>query len=170
MNSDRNIVITGFMGTGKTTVGRLVAEKLNRPFIDTDEEIVHRTGRTIPDIFAHDGESNFRHIERRMCRFLAAQQGYVVATGGGMLVDESNLDVMLASGLVVCLNAAPETILQRLKNDPIERPLLKGDWRALLEKRREAYASIPNQIDTTGKTPDEIAGEIVALWQQTASV
>lgn len=170
MNSDRNIVITGFMGTGKTIVGRLVAEKLNRPFVDTDEEIVRRTGRTIPDIFAHDGESNFRHIERRMCRFLAAQQGYVVATGGGMLVDESNRDVMLASGWVVCLNAAPEAILQRLKNDPIERPLLKGDWRALLEKRREAYASIPNQVDTTGKTPDEIAGEIVALWQQTASV
>jgi shikimate kinase len=170
MNSDRNIVITGFMGTGKTTVGRLVAEKLSRPFIDTDEEIVRRTGRSIPDIFAHDGESNFRHIERRMSRFLAAQHGLVIATGGGMLVDESNRDVMLASGLVVCLNAAPEAILQRLKNDPVERPLLKGDWRVLLEKRAEAYASIPNQVDTTGKSPDEIAGEIVALWQQTLSV
>lgn len=170
MNSDRNIVITGFMGTGKTTVGRLVAEKLSRPFIDTDEEIVRRTGRSIPDIFAHEGESNFRHIERRMTRFLAAQHSLVISTGGGMLVDESNRDVMLASGLVVCLNAAPEAILQRLKNDPIERPLLKGDWRALLEKRAEAYASIPNQVDTTGKSPDEIAGEIVALWQQNLSV
>jgi shikimate kinase len=87
-----------------------------------------------------------------------------------MLVDESNRDVMLASGLVICLTAAPDAILQRLKNDPVERPLLKGDWRTLLEKRREAYAAIPNQIDTTGKTPHEIAGEIVALWQQTVSV
>jgi shikimate kinase len=170
MSNDRNIVITGFMGTGKTTVGRRVAELLQRPFIDTDEEIVRRTGRTIPDIFAHDGESNFRHIERRMSRFLAAQRGYVIATGGGMLVDESNLEVMLASGLVICLNATPEAIMQRLKDDPIERPLLKGDWRTLLEKRRVAYASIPNQLDTTGKTPDEIAGEIVAIWQQTVSV
>ncbi len=98
MTNHQNIVITGFMGTGKTVVGRLVAEKVNRPFIDTDEEITRRTGRKIADIFKQDGEANFRHIERRLCRFLAAQQGLVVATGGGMLVDESNREVMLASG------------------------------------------------------------------------
>jgi shikimate kinase len=169
MNKDRNIVITGFMGTGKTTAGKLVAEKLGRPYLDTDEEIVRRVGMSIPEIFERDGEERFRHIERRMCRFLAAQGGYVISTGGGMLVDESNREVMLASGFVVCLTAAPEAIAERLKADKTERPLLKGDWRALLAKRQSAYAEIPNQVDTTGKTTETIADEIIQLWQ-TASV
>ncbi len=82
-----------------------------------------------------------------------------------MLVDDGNRDVMLASGLVVCLTALPETILQRLTADKTERPLLKGDWRALLERRRPAYNAIPNQIDTTGRKPEEIAQEVVRLWQ-----
>ena len=165
MNKDRNIVVTGFMGTGKSTVGQLVAEKLGRPYLDTDEEIVRRIGMSIPEVFQRDGEERFRHIERRMCRFLAAQGGYVISTGGGMLVDESNRDVMLASGFVVCLNATPETIAERLKADKTERPLLKGDWRILLAKRQPAYSAIPNQIDTTGKTPETIADEIIQLWQ-----
>jgi len=169
MNKDRNIVITGFMGTGKTTAGKLVAEKLGRHYLDTDEEIVRRVGMSIPEIFERDGEERFRHIERRMCRFLAAQGGYVISTGGGMLVDESNREVMLASGFVVCLNATPEAIAERLKADKTERPLLRGDWRALLAKRQSAYAEIPNQVDTTGKTTETIADEIIQLWQ-TASV
>jgi len=164
-NSDRNIIVTGFMGTGKSTVGKLLAEKLNRPYVDTDEEIVRRIGMSIPEMFQRDGEDRFRHIERRMCRFLAAQGGYVISTGGGMLVDESNRDVMLASGFVVCLNATTDSIAERLKADKTERPLLKGDWRALLAKRQSAYAEIPNQIDTTGKTPETIADEIIHLWQ-----
>ncbi len=165
MNNDRNIVITGFMGTGKSTVGKLVAEKLDRHYLDTDEEIERRIGMSIPEVFQRDGEDRFRHIERRMCRFLAAQGGYVISTGGGMLVDESNRDVMLASGFVVCLNATPEVIASRLKTDKTERPLLKGDWRALLVKRQAAYGEIPNQIDTSGKTPEIIADEIIHLWQ-----
>ncbi len=171
MTNDRHVVITGFMGTGKTTVGRQIAALLSRPFLDTDAEIVRIRGMSIPDIFKHEGEQNFRHIERRMCRFLAAQHGLVIATGGGMLVDESNRNVMLASGLVVCLSASPETILRRLKDDPTERPLLQGDWQALMEKRAPDYAAIPNQVDTNNKTPEQIAQEIVTLWQQqTASV
>jgi shikimate kinase len=169
MSNDQNIVITGFMGTGKTTVGKLVAEKIGRPFVDTDQEIERRTGRKVEDIFKYEGEANFRHIERRMCRFLAAQQGLVIATGGGTLVDESNRDVMSASGLVVCLVATPAIIARRLGEDTTVRPLLQGDWRVLLEKRRAAYDSIPHQIDTTDKQPDTVAEEIVALWQQAVS-
>lgn len=165
MSDNRNIVITGFMGTGKSTVGRLVAEKLGRPFMDTDEELVRRVGMSIPEIFQRQGEQGFRHIERRLCRFLAAQGGYVVSTGGGMLVDDSNRDVTLASSFVICLTAAPDIIMTRLKQDTVERPLLKGDWLGLLEKRRTIYDSIPNQIDTSGKTPEQVADEIVQLWQ-----
>jgi shikimate kinase len=157
------------MGTGKTAVGRLVAEQTDRPFVDTDQEIERRTGRKIADIFKYEGEVNFRHIERRMCRFLAAQQGLVIATGGGTLVDEGNREVMLASGLVICLTASPVTIAKRLGSDTTVRPLLQGDWRVLLEKRRTAYEAIPNQIDTTDKQPEDIAQEIVALWQQAVS-
>ena len=164
-SNERNIVVTGFMGTGKSTIGQLVAEKLGRPYLDTDEEIVRRIGMSIAEVFQRDGEDRFRHIERRMCRFLAAQEGYVISTGGGMLVDESNRDVMLASGFVVCLNATPDAIAERLKEDKTERPMLKGDWRALLAKRQPDYAAIPNQIDTTDKTPETIADEIIQLWQ-----
>jgi shikimate kinase len=133
--------------------------------VDTDEEIVKRIGMAIPEIFAAYGEDGFRHIEKRICRFYAAQRGYVIATGGGMLIDEGNREVMIASGFVVCLNAAPEVIRQRLMKDPAERPLLAGDWLVLLEKRRPAYAEIPHQMDTSIQTPEAIAQEIVKLWQ-----
>ncbi len=162
---DRNIVITGFMGTGKTTVGRLVADRLGRSFVDTDDEIARRAGKSIREIFEQQGESYFRHCERRLCRFLAAQRGLVIATGGGMLVDESNRRVMLASGLVVCLNASPEVIRARLEREASERPLLRGDWQALLAQRAAAYAAIPHQVDTADKTPQRVADEIIALWQ-----
>jgi shikimate kinase len=163
--SNRNIVITGFMGTGKSSVGKLIAEMTERDFVDTDEVIVTSAGMSIPEIFQREGEPGFRLRERRFCRFFAAQTGLVIATGGGMLVDEGNRNVMLASGLVVCLDATTEAIEARVGGDA-NRPLLNGDWRGLLERRRTAYAAIPNHVDTTGKTPELIAQEIVELWQK----
>jgi shikimate kinase len=162
--SDRNIVITGFMGTGKTTVARIVAGRLGLPFVDTDDTIVAQAGKPIPEIFAQDGEPVFRHHERRVCRFYAGQSGYVIATGGGMLVDAENRRVMLASGLVVCLLASKDAIRQRLAGKT-GRPLFSGDWEALFDRRAEAYASIPHRIDTTGRDPDDVAEEIIRLWQ-----
>lgn len=159
----RNIVITGFMGTGKSTVGPLVAKQLGRPFVETDREIEKRAGMDIPRIFAEQGEAAFRRMERELCAELAAQQGLVIATGGGMLVDPHNLELMLASGFVVCLWAAPETLAQRL-DAAAGRPLAAG-WRELLAQRREAYATIPHQVETTGKTPAQIAEEMIGLWR-----
>ncbi len=166
MRDDRNIVITGFMGTGKTTVGGWIADYTGRVFIDTDERIVIQTGKPIADIFAEEGEEAFRYIERRMCRFYAGQRRLVVSTGGGMLVEESNRKVMLASGFVVCLDAASDTIRERL-NGQAGRPLFAGDWQSLYEQRRLAYAELPYHIDTTGKLPEQVAQEVVALWRST---
>ena len=160
--NEQNIVVTGFMGTGKTTVGKRLAEILNRPFVDTDVEIVQRAGKPIPEIFAQDGESVFRSLERQLAAELAAQGGLVIATGGGMLVDEGNRALMQASAFVICLDTSPETIGQRLSRAH-DRPLA-SNWQAVLEKRRESYAAIPNHIDTTDKTPDEIAQEIIQIW------
>jgi 3-dehydroquinate synthase len=170
-NLQPNIVLTGFMGTGKTSVGRLIAQQLNRPFVDTDEEIVGRAGMSIPEIFVNVGEARFRHLEKEVARELATRRGLVIATGGGMLVDEENRTLMQQSALVVCLNAEPEVLIERLMSasEVEERPLLKENpvenMRALLEKRRAAYATISYQVDTNGKTVEQLAQEIVAMIQ-----
>lgn len=158
-----NIILTGFMGTGKTTVGKRLAEQLQRPFTDTDALIVARDGRSVADIFAQDGEAHFRAWERTVALELAAQQGLVIATGGRLMLDEDNAAALAASGNVFCLTATPETILARVQDDG-RRPLLNVPNPAeriafLLEMRREGYGRFP-QIATDGKTADEIVAEI----------
>lgn len=163
--SERNVVLTGFMGTGKTTLGTQLAQRLNRPFVDTDDVIVAQAGKSIPEIFAQDGEAVFRYHERRVCRFYAAQSGLVIATGGGMLVDPDNRRVMLASCLVICLYATKEAIRRRLEGQT-GRPLFSGDWETLYDRRASAYAAIPQQIDTSDRSTDAIIQDILALWQR----
>ncbi|MCZ2098364.1 MAG: shikimate kinase, partial [Anaerolineae bacterium] len=159
--SSQNIVLTGFMGTGKTTIGRRVAALLDRRFVDADDVIVERAGMSIPQIFATQGEAAFRALEKEVCRDLAAERGLVIATGGGMLVDPDNRAAMLASGLVVCLVASREVLRARLARGA-ERPLA-SDWEALLEKRRAAYAAIPDHIDTSDNSPERAAQRIIDL-------
>ncbi len=163
----RNIVLTGFMGTGKTTVGRLLAQRLDWAFVDSDNEIVRQAGCSIPQIFASQGEAGFRRLESEVCRELANRTACVIATGGGMLIDAQNRAVMQQTGLVVCLTAPPDEILARLADTPgfAERPLLKGDWRALYAQRLPVYALIPQQVNTSGKTPQQLAEEIETLWR-----
>ena len=161
MNFATNIVITGFMGTGKTTVGQILARKLNREFIDMDAQIEERARMTIPQIFQRSGEDGFRALERQLVYELALRNGLVIATGGGALVHDEMRQTMIESGLVVCLNATKADIRERLAENQ-HRPLAAG-WESLLEARQSAYNQIPFQIMTTGKTPEEIAGEIAAL-------
>jgi len=162
-----NIVITGFMGTGKSSVGRLVAERLGRRFVDMDLLIEEREGRSIAEIFATEGEPYFRALERDLCRELAAQSDLVIATGGGALIDPVNREVMGRSGVLFCLRCSPDEILRRLALAE-DRPLLDVEDRrqrieALLAQRREAYAQIPYQIETTGRTIEQVAEEVIRL-------
>jgi shikimate kinase len=161
--NDRNIVLTGFMATGKSTVGQIIATKLGRVFYDVDAAIEHRTGLTIPRIFAEHSEPFFRAIEKGICHEIALQKNLVVATGGGAIIDDDNRAALLKTSFVVCLIASPEVIEARLQQFDA-RPLA-GRWRELLEKRLSIYESLSNIIDTTGKIPEQVAEEVLSLWQ-----
>jgi len=164
----RTIVLTGFMGTGKSTIGHALAERLGWRFVDSDAEIITRAGLSIAQIFAQRGEPEFRRLEREVVQALIDGDDVVVATGGGALIDDRMRAYALAHALVICLMAAPEAIEARLADD-VDRPLLRGDWRALLERRRPIYESIPYQIDTTGKLPEQIVEEVLVIWQSAST-
>lgn len=161
----KNIVLTGFMGTGKTTVGKRLAKRLDYDFVDTDVLIEQRAGRSIPEIFEHGGEAVFRQLEAEIAQELALSERLVIATGGGMMVNPDNAAVLSQSGLVFCLVASPEEILSRLLRDTDHpRPLLAVPdpherILALLRQREAVYGRFP-QLVTTGKQPDEIVTEL----------
>lgn len=162
---DYHLILTGFMGTGKSTIGRKVAEKLERKFLDTDEEIVRRVGQSVVEIFAHFGESSFRQKEREICDELSScRENLVVATGGGTIFFFDNLAHLSKKGLLVCLRASLAEISRRLPSCT-DRPLLTGDYRYLYERRKPTYDSIEHWVDTSGKTPDFVVQELLTLWQ-----
>jgi shikimate kinase len=165
---DVSIVITGFMGTGKTTVGRLVADKMGRVFVDMDSMIGHREGKAVQEIFATRGETYFRDCEEQLCKELAGRRNLVIATGGGTLVDPENR-ARFDDAFTVCLDATIDTLVGRLKY-ATDRPLLHGEdmrgrLNSLLSVRRAAYQAIGIHIDTTSMTLDQVAAEIIAMFQ-----
>jgi 3-dehydroquinate synthase len=160
------------MGTGKTAVGKTIARQLGRPFVDMDTEIEARAGKSVPRIFAEQGESAFRRLEATLCRELSAQRGLVIATGGGALVDGRNRELMMETGLVICLDASPEAILDRV-SDNEHRPLLhvsdpRSEIDRLLATRRDAYEAIPWHIETTDLSPEEVASHVRVLAEASA--
>ena len=162
-----NLVLTGFMATGKTAVGREVARRLGRPFVDMDEEIEARAGKPISRLFAEEGEATFRQAEAVLCRELSGQQGLVIATGGGALIDPANRARMARSGTVVCLSCSVDEIVRRVGRKR-GRPLLdlpdpRAETERLLEARRPAYRAIPWQVDTTGLSVAEAAARVIEL-------
>ena len=168
----KNIILTGFMGTGKSTVGRFLAEHLHYSFCDLDSVIVQKEGQSINSIFATMGEGYFRAVESAMLRAVLQQSSQVVSTGGGAVISKENRDLMKSAGVVINLVASPETILQRLHADE-ERPLLRESKNLpqiqnLLQQRELFYAEANIRIDTDGKNVEDVARDILNFLERGA--
>jgi shikimate kinase len=172
MQNDRHIVnlaLIGFMGTGKTSVGRLAAEQLNFEFLDTDELIQERTGRTIADIFANEGEPAFRALEQQLVRELATRTNTLIATGGGLPTNPDNLASLKRHALIVCLWASPDKIWERVSHQG-NRPLLNDpDPRAkikeLLAVRKPFYKQADVLVNTDRRTMREVAHQVAHQYR-----
>lgn len=159
------IILTGFMGTGKTAVGELLAKKLKFEFLDTDLMVEKETGKSITDIFEKEGEPVFRSYEKQMVRKALDKEGVVISTGGGAIVDPDNLKLMKEKGLIIGLSASAEAILQRVANMDT-RPLLGSKDQlkkieSLLSHRSPYYRQADKIVDTTMKRIEETVDEIL---------
>ncbi len=161
----KNIVLTGFMGTGKTTVGKILAKKLNREFVDTDAIIEEKLGATISEIFKNIGEPKFREFEVQTIALISRMNDSVISCGGGAAVDPRNIENLGKNGVIFNLYASADHILKRLGQDDT-RPLIKKMTNPfeqivkLLAQRKKAYEQCDFAINTENITPEEVAEKI----------
>jgi len=165
----QNIALIGFMAVGKSAVGRILAKRLGRRFVDLDRLIEKSTGMKVREIFAQMGEAYFRELEKQTLAQVLAKHGQVIATGGGVVLDDDNLALLREQTLLVGLSASTETILKRV-GDSATRPLLKGADRRerideLLKSRQERYAHGHATIDTGDLTLDQVVDKIIEISQ-----
>lgn len=170
-----NIVLVGFMGTGKSTIGRALARRLEWRFVDTDQVIERVAGASIPTLFLQEGEQAFRDRETTAILGISAGERQVIATGGGAVLREDNVAALRGAGVVVLLTAQPEVILERVSRRPEQRPILNGDEPPLtrilrlLGERGPSYQRAAHAIvDTSERSPNAIVDELVRLaerWQ-----
>lgn len=170
MGKSKNIILTGFMGTGKTSVGKIVASKLAFKFVDMDELIEKTTGMKISEIFEKFGEPRFRDLESEIVKLLTKKRGQVISTGGGVVLREENIFNFKKSGVIFCLKASEKTIFERLRNCK-NRPLLqvenlKERITELLKQRTPFYEKADLMIDTEGLTPQEVADKIIREYKR----
>lgn len=162
----KNIVLTGFMGTGKTVVGRELAKRLGRKFVDMDEVLAQRLGTSIGEIFRQHGEERFRTEEAKLAAELGRKRGLVIATGGGTVLLPENRETLSRNGVMICLEALPEVVIRRLEDLGDCPLLLEGRFREriyhLLEMRKGSYAMVPWHMDTSQSSPYEVVERILS--------
>lgn len=166
----KNIVLIGFMGTGKSSIGKSLATRLGRAFLDIDQTIETAEQMRIADIFAVHGEEYFRACEKKACAAAAARKHLVIATGGGTVKDPENLTVLRKSGLIICLTANVDTILERTRRLG-QRPLLDSQGAdkvsrregiaKMLAQRQRFYAQADYTVDTSDKTPLVVINDLM---------
>ena len=167
-----NVILTGFMGTGKTSLGKLLATRLGRPFVDIDKKIEDEAHLSIPKIFERFGEAHFRELEKAAVKDLSERRGLVIATGGGTIKDEENLQLLKSTGVMICLTTEPEEIFNRTARRG-ERPVLDGGGnerletiKKLLAERKKFYDRADYQVDTTDWSPIQIIDDICKYLRQ----
>lgn len=169
MKNKQNIILIGFMGSGKSTVAKSLAKKLYYPLIDTDSLIEKNEGKSINDIFSVS-ENHFRSLETKICQDIKHLSGHIISTGGGIIKSEENRQLLKLSGFIVFLNVHTDTILKRLKHD-LTRPLLnvknkKQAIQTLITERQPLYESIASiQIDTNTRSINDISAMIIKSYE-----
>ena len=164
----KNIVLIGPMGSGKSSIGRTIAKKLNRRFIDTDRYIERKIGQTIQEIFELQGENKFRVFEKEIVKKISQYVGIVIATGGGAIKDTENFKLLKESGWIIALSASPETLYSRIQGKRV-RPLLLNEDNPInkldqiVNDRKQMYLQADFQVSTEDKDIDKIADEIISL-------
>ena len=163
-----NIVLVGFMGTGKTSIGRRISSQLRMRYVDTDDIVERDSRRRISDIFAEDGEPAFRELESKAIRKVSKLCNHVISTGGGVVLKEANMIELKRNGIVFCLTATAEEIYRRVGHQT-HRPLLQtpdplAQICSMLEERHRYYAEADHMISTTGRPFGEIITHIKRIF------
>ena len=169
-----NIILIGLSGTGKTTTGKLLADRLGKVFIDIDIEIEQECGMSVTDIFRIHGEDFFREQERLVIQRLLHKRDTVISTGGGAVLNPDNVCDLKSCGVLVWMKAPPEVIIARIEQDHVARPLLNKPDRLLiikkmLDDRAEKYQTADVAVETGTKTPWDVADTIIKAIQGRAS-
>ena len=164
-----NIVLLGFMGTGKTVVGKIVARKLKMVYVDIDEEIEKESKLTISQIFSQFGEEHFRGLEKKAVLKISQRDNQVISAGGGIVLNSRNIETLRKNGLLFCLDARVDVIFKRTRGFT-HRPLLEAPAplkaiSEILKKREKNYARIKNHIDTSDLTPEEVGKKVIVAFR-----